>query len=604
MPGMTKLDTSKTEWDLSPLLAGDDDSKINDYRDAISKVTEAFESKWRDRDDYLTDPKVLKEALDDYEAWERFPKLGDENFYFDLRLAQDSNNPKLQAGENKATEFLQGIINRIRFFGLSVSKITLELQPTFLEYKPLAPYRHWLELQFQASSHQLSEAEEKIMMLKSTAAHEKWVQMTERFLSQGERDIIDEDGKTVTATMETMLTKISSRNKKVRDEAVRQFNDFLTDYLQTGEAEMNAILGNKKVNDELRHYDRPDASRHLSDDVESEVVDTLLDAVTDRFDISRRFYVLKAKLLGQKDLGYHERSVPYGSLDKKYTYNEAATMVHEVFESVDGELADIYKSIIEHGQVDAFPHKGKRGGAFCTVSGSNQPVYVMLNFTNELKDVSTIAHEFGHAVNHQLIKKQHALNHGVSLASAEVASNFMQGFILDRLKADADDDLKLALMVDELDGVMSGITRQVAMYRFEQELHAEFRRQGYLSHTEIGRLFQKHMAAYMGEAVRMDPGSENWWLYVGHFRVFFYVYAYASGDLIAQSLRAKVKADPKYIDVIKDKFLSVGLSKSFKEMFADMGIDVTDKGFWQQGLDEIDQLLQDTEALAKKLGKI
>ena len=598
---MTKI---ITEWDLTPLLAGDDDPAIKRYRAQITKATDAFAAKWRPRSDYLTEVAALKEALDDLEAWERQPGLGNEGFYFHLRLVRDSANPSLQAKNSQSTEFLQGIINKLQFFWLNIGTIDPKLHGRFLNAPELAEYRHYLETKFAEAAHQLSEAEEKIMTLKQTVASGKWREMTERFLSQGERTVKNEDGKTITATLETLLSLMSSRTKAVRDGAVIQVNDLLTDYLDMAESEMNALLANKKIDDELRGYPRPDTARHQADDIDTEVVDTLVAAVADRFDISQRFYRLKTKLLGQPKLAYHERNVPYGQAEKAYPYAEAAALVERVYHDVSPEFATIFTRLTESGQVDVFPRKGKRGGAFCTIQGLNHLTYVMLNHTDKLQDVTTIAHEFGHALNHELAKRQNALNYGISLATAEVASTFMEGFVLERLLKDADDELRLALMVDQLNGAVSSIMRQVAMYRFEQELHTAFRATGFTPKEEIGRIYRKHMEAYMGPAVTQDPGSENWWLYVGHFRVMFYVYSYASGELISQALQARVRREPAFVEQIKDTFLSAGSSRSAKTIFADMGIDITDKGFWDSGLREIDQLLTDTEKLAKRLGKI
>jgi oligoendopeptidase F len=604
MADMTSIDTSKTTWDLLPLLAGDDDPAIQRYREAITKATDAFAAKWRPREDYVHEVSALKEALDELEAWERLPGLGNEHFYFGLRLTTDSANPGLQAKESQAVEFLQGIINKLQFFWLNVAKIDPKLHQQFLSAPELADYRHYLEVKFAEAAHRLSEPEEKILTLKATVAHDKWEEMTERFLSQGERKVKDESGKSVTAGLETILSMLSSRDKTVRDGAVGPLNELLLSYLDMAESEMNALLANKKIDDELRGYARADAARHQTDDIDTAVVDALIEAVAGRFDISQRYYELKAKLLGQEKLAYHERNVPYGMVEKSYSFPDAAALVYDVYNQVSPEFGDIFKRFVEAGQVDVFPRKGKRGGAFCTIRGLSHPVYVMLNHTDKLQDVSTIAHEFGHAINHELAKQQNGLNYGISLATAEVASTFMEGFVLERLLQDADDELRLALMLDQLNGNVSSIMRQIAFYRFEQELHAEFRQAGFLSREAIGQLFSKHTAAYMGDAVTQDPGSENWWLYVGHFRVMFYVYSYASGELISTALRAKVKAKPEFIQEVRDKFLTVGAAKSVKAMFADMGIDITDKTFWENGLAEIDQLLTDTEALAKKLGKI
>jgi oligoendopeptidase F len=158
-------------------------------------------------------------------------------------------------------------------------------------------------------------------------------------------------------------------------------------------------------------------------------------------------------------------------------------------------------------------------------------------------------------------------------------------------------------MVSQLDDQIATIFRQIALYRFEQELHRDFRIKGYLSQEEIGKLFLKHMGAYMGPAVELSSGSQNWWVYWMHIRMFFYVYSYASGLLISKALQAKVREDKAFISKVKI-FLSTGVSKSPKDIFSEMGIDITDRAFWYQGLDEIERLLQDTEDLAKKLSKI
>jgi oligoendopeptidase F len=175
--------------------------------------------------------------------------------------------------------------------------------------------------------------------------------------------------------------------------------------------------------------------------------------------------------------------------------------------------------------------------------------------------------------------------------------------VLQEILKEADEELRLALMVNKLNDDVSTIFRQVACYRFEQELHEKFRKKGYLSSEDIGGIFQSHMASYMGDHVEKSRGSQNWWIYWGHIRSFFYVYSYASGLLISKSLQSDVKKDRKFIGNVK-VFLSAGLSDSPKNIFDKLGIDIGDAGFWGKGLDEVDVLLGETIALAKKLKKI
>ena len=157
--------------------------------------------------------------------------------------------------------------------------------------------------------------------------------------------------------------------------------------------------------------------------------------------------------------------------------------------------------------------------------------------------------------------------------------------------------------MEKLNDDVSTIIRQISCYAFEKELHAEFRKNGYLSKEEIGKIFQKHMKNYMGDFVEQSEGSENWWVYWSHIRRFFYVYSYASGLIISKALQKKVRENPEYIEKVK-KFMSQGLSKSPKDIFMEIGIDITKKEFWSGGIKEVGALLDKTEKLAKKLGKI
>jgi oligoendopeptidase F len=394
---------------------------------------------------------------------------------------------------------------------------------------------------------------------------------------------------------------LSNDNKKVRDSAAEAFNDVLRKNIDVAEQEINSIMFNKKIDDEIRKMPRPDYSRHLGDDIESEIVDDLVQAVSEKFDISKRYYKLKAKLLGLKKLKYHERNLNYGKIEKKYSYKESVSLVYNMLMNLDKDFGEIFKRFVEKGQIDVYPKKGKRMGGFCSYR-SRLPVYVCLNYDNKIEDVRVIAHELGHGINFELMKKQKSLNMKLSLATAEAASTFMEDFALKEILKDADDESKLALMMMRLNDNVSSIMRQVACYLFEQELHKSFREKGYLSKEEIGKIFQKHMKEYMGEAVEQSEGSQNWWAYWGQIRQFFYNYSYASGLLISKALQDSVKKQPEFIGKVKE-FLSAGSSESPKNIFKKMGI-LLDKEFWTKGLNEVENLLNETEQLAKKLGKI
>lgn len=593
----------QTSWNLELLFKNE--SEITKTRKLVEEKTNAFVKKWSDRTDYLEKPEILKEALNEYEHWAKnYGAATKEGYYYSLQTSLDQNNPKIKASVNKIQEFATRLENEIQFFTIRIAKIDKKLQKEFLSHKLLATYKHFLEKLFAEADHVLSEPEEKILNTVSPLTYGNWVRMLSGFLSKEEREVIADDGKKAIKGFSEIMNLMQSTKKKIRDSAKDAFNDILEKHKDVAENEINAVLQHKYITDTLRKFERPDQARHMSDDIDSDIVDTLCKAVSSRFDISQKYYALKAKLLGVNTLEFHERNVPYGKITKKYSFENASELILTVFKNLDPEFAMIFKEFQENGQIDVYPKKGKQSGAFAASMTLNTPTYILLNHTNELSDVTTLAHELGHGINNELIRaKQNELNFGTPLSTAEVASTFMEDFVFQELEKQANDELRLSLMVMKLNDDISTIFRQIALYNFEIELHKTFREKGYLSNEEIGDLFQKHMNAYMGKAVDQPEYAKHWWIYWSHIRSFFYVYSYASGLLISKSLQASVKKDPKFIRNVKE-FLSAGMSDSPKNIFANLGIDITKKSFWDQGLDEIEVLLSETMKLAKRLKKI
>jgi oligoendopeptidase F len=601
------LDTKKikTEWDLTPLYKSDTDPKIEKDKKIVEKKVNAFVKKWEKRSDYLKNPKVLKQALDEYEDLNaKYSTHGDFGVYFWLKSELDMTSSNYKAINNQLEDFSTKLENKLQFFSIRVAKVDKKTQKIFLSSKILGDYRHYLQKLFNNSKFLLSEEEEKILNLKSSVSHSDWAKMVEEFISKEEREYLDDKGKKKLGGFEVLLkTSSYGKTKKQRDIAFKQVNDILAKHVASAEHEINALLKNKKIDDELRGLTRPDQARHLADDMDSEVVDAMIKAVTENFKVPKKYYKVKAQLLKKKHLQYNERNLSIGEIKTKFDFNKSSKLVYETFEKVDPEFSEIFRSFLYSGNIDVSPKKGKSGGAYCAKFLKSLPVYVLLNHNNTVNDVTTIAHEMGHAINDELMRVQNSLNFGTTLSTAEVASTFMEDFVIDELKTRLSEEEKFVLLFEGLNDFVSTIYRQVAAYNFETDLHREFREKGYLSHAEIGKIFTKNMRAYMGSAVTYDAGSENWWVYWRHFRRFFYVYTYASGLLISKSLQAKAKQDPKFIEKVKE-FLAAGCSDSPKNLFKKMGVDISDSNFWKEGLKEIEDQLNEAERLAKKLGKI
>lgn len=591
-------------WNLSLLYSSDNDPKILKDRQIADTQNQKFIKKWQKRTDYLTDPKALKQALDEYEKLQKNYGLdGSGYYYYHLRHDQDQLNTDIKAKLNQSEQHNVKLYSQIQFFELNLGTITTKNQKVMLNSPFLKSYYHFLERIFIQSKYQLSQKEEQILNLKSQTSYNNWVTLTSTFLAKVEKQILDAKGKKATKSFQEVLNLIRHKNKKIRDTAAIAFNQILLENVDIAEAEINSVLGHKQVNDELRDTPRPDFLRLIGDDISIEIVDKLIAAVTKYHYIAHRLYQLKAKLLKVPKLAYHERNVEIGKLKSEYSFEQAIDLITKVFTNLDPEFANIFTEFIKNGQVDVFPQKGKRNGAYCTSTRLSEPTYILLNHTNSLNDVLTIAHEFGHGIHNELSRVQNSLNFGVVMSTAEVASTFMEDFVLQEILQTANDEEKFSIMLQKLDSDISTIFRQIACYQFELSLHQAFRQKGYLSKQQIGTLFQKHMAEYMGKHVEQSPGSENWWVYWNHIRYYFYVYSYASGLLISKSLQSSVKHDKQFINKVKD-FLSAGVSDSPENIFKQLGINIKDQSFWEQGLQEIETLLQETERLAKKLKKI
>ncbi len=602
MASMGKLDFSKTKWDLSPLFKDDRDPAIEKELAVIKEESYKFINKWKERDDYLQYPKILKEALHEYENWAKlYGTSGKQGYYFGLRSALEKTNSFIKAKQNKLHDFEVAITNDVQFFELKISKIPQKDQKKFLESPLLKEYKHYLEKLFRMADHLLSEKEERILNLTDKMSFGNWVRMMSEFLSKEEKFVLDEDGERAKKNFSQILSLTSNKDKKVRKKAAQVLEEIFEKHLDVAEYELNTVCENSKVGDLLRNYSRPDEKRHLADDLDSQIVDNLRCALIKSYNIPREYYQLKAKLLKQDRLDYYERNVEYTLVEAKYSFAESAELVYKTLHHLDNRFAEIFKKFLNGGQLDVFPNKGKESGAFCSSGGTTMPSYILLNHNDKLNDVLTLAHEMGHGIHHELINQhENELNLGVFTLIAEVASTFMEDFVLQRILKDTDDENKLTIMIMKLDSDVSTIFRQMAFYSFELDLHTQTREKGYLTKKEIGSLFRKHMEAYMGEAAF---GADNWWIYIPHFRMFFYVYSYAGGLLISKYLQSRVKKDKDYIKTVI-KLFSVGGSKSPQDLFGEFGVDISQEAFWEEAVGEVSGYLQEVTQLARKLGKI
>ncbi len=606
MVSMNKKKKYPVVWDLSSLGSSYCDSLFTQEREQHEKKIKAFARKWQCDQSYLSDMDSLLMALDEYRALsELFDR---EGMYLFLARQVDSLNPRLAAAEKKYTEHEQVLADELRFFPLALSRIDAKMQKKILKNKELFFYWKFLSNLFENVAFNLSEKEERILSLKSGVSRGNWVAMVEEIFSKEKRIILTmgEKGKRVKQekTFNEILSLINAPCSRVRKSAAAALEDIFEQHRFVVEKEFNSFLEDKKINDELRGYTRPDQARIISDDVSFEIVDTLSTTVSEYFSLSAQYYKLKAALLGKDVLSYHERNIPaVKGAHKEVSYDESVELVHRALLGIDPHFAEIHQEMVESGKVDVYPRAGKRGGAFCMYHDKKLPVYIMLNHTNELRDVATLAHEMGHAIHGTLAKREDSFYYGTPTFMAEIASTFCESFAFDLMQEGLTKKQRLSLLMNKLGDDVSTIMRQIAAYNFEREIHALYRERGYLSSDEIGKVFSKHMKSYMGKAVLQNDGAPLWWMYWSHLRSPFYVYSYASGLLLAKGMRALLKSGDCSWEELKE-FFYTGESKSPKEVFVAMGIDLTRPEIWRAGLNEMKDMLKEAKKLAKDLGKI
>jgi len=580
------------KWNLKLLYKSETDPQIQKDIDLSTKNVRSFVKTWKTNKEYTKDPAVLEKALQESEKLSATTGICDKPIYYFMMLNElDQTDANIKARLNQITEIYTKLVNEIQFFDLNISKIPKAKQSKFLNYEGLKPYKHLLEQSFLSSKYILSDKEEKVFNLTSKTSYSNWVNMLTELLSKQKMVVLDDELKEKEITYNEINKYLDSQNKKVRDYAVKEYNQINSQYVEIAEFEINSVLEDKKISDDYRKISRPDLTRHIADDIESEVVDTLVKTVTENFDVTRAYYKRKAELMGVKQLGYYERNVPLPGASMKYEFPEAMKLVQKTFKNLDPKFEEIVDTFLRNGQYDVYPSKGKTGGAFCTSINRNLPTFILLNHKDQLESVLTIAHESGHGIHTELAKKQDALNDGYPTSLAEIASTFFEDFVLTEiLKETTDEKVIQAILDKKIHDDTASIFRQVAFYNFETELHDDFREKGFLTKEYISDLFCKHMKAYLGDAVKEDESMRNGWIYVSHFRRFFYVYSYASGLLISKALQKMVKDDKKNIVYVK-RFMESGSTQSPKELFKGIGIDITKKEFWKNGIEEIKTLL-------------
>lgn len=577
-----------TEWNLNLLYKDLTDPGIEEEMQRAEKETQKFVDTWKENKEYCVDAKTLRTALDQYQGL--IETSGAKGYLYAMyRKILNTHDKEAEALTARLDERFSKLSVLTEFFMLSLGKIPLDIQNTFLTDEVLAPYRYLLSKVFEHAKYDLSEKEERILTLTNDMRHGRWVQATDNIVNA---QSIEWKGKTIPLSEASNL--ISTLPKAERRELHTLLTAVYKQVAPIAESEINAVYTNKKIIDELRGYTTPYEATVKGDDNTLKSIESLIHTVKKYYSIAHRFYAHKAKIIGEP-LTYADRSAKVGNIEKQYTFEEAVVIVRTAFKNIKQEYADIFDRLLNNGQVDVYPRLGKEGGAFCS-SYSTTPTFVLLNHIPEVRSLMTLAHEMGHAIHAERSKVQPLIYRGHSTAVAETASTFFEQVAFDALIQILPPHERAIALHDHIQDSIATIFRQVACFSMEEALHMEIREKGYIPKERMADIHNEHMGAYLGEAVSLTHDDGYMFVNWSHIRRFFYVYTYAYGLLVSKALYAHVKENGSAVEAV-DAFLSAGDSMSPTDIFKKVGLDVESETFWETGLKSFEKEIVMFEAM-------
>jgi len=591
--------TPPVTWNLSDLYQGADDAKIDADLQELEERAGAFAETYRGRIGALN-PAEFGAALAAYEKL-----LRDEQFpgtFAMLLFSGDTRPAEHGALVQKAQERSVAIGRRLLFFELELIAIPDERFAELLTDPTAAGYRHYLEHARAERPHRLTEPEERILLEKSTTGREAFSRLFDEFIGDMTFSLTV-DGETQSLTESELLSKLYHPERGVRAAAAESLTKEFKERGRTFTFITNTLAYDKAVNDRLTHFDHAEAARHLSDEVDTGAVHTMIDACVAHFGTVARYYRLKREILGLDKLYHYDRYAPILQDEATVPWEDARRTVEEAYAKFSPQAGEMIRRFFDERWIDAEARPGKRGGAFCAGIAPDWHPYVLLNFLGKKRDVMTLAHELGHGLHDLLAAEQHFLEYYPSLAAAETASVFGEMLTFNLLLARTEEPkAKLSLLTGKIEDIFATVFRQTAMYRFEQDLHAARREQGELPTEAVNDIWQRNGQAMFGDSVEMGEGHQVWWMYIPHFiHTPFYVYAYAFGQLLVMALYARYQEEgqafvPRYLDILR-----AGGSMRPADIMARAGIDISRREFWEAGLQTIDNMVSEAEAIWREV---
>lgn len=582
------LKSSDILWNLADLYSGSDDPQYEKDIAASKTEARAIRAEFYGKVDTLGADGLLTlvSRLEQLDC-----TLGKLATYTFLDFTTQVDNAEAGAQSQRIRELVSECGKETVFFELEWNGISQEQAKNLIGDPLLAPYSHYLKSMRRYLPHQLSETEEKLLLEFQPVGRRSWTTLFEKIFGQlkfGPRG----------RTEEEVLTDLYNPDRAVRQQAALEMTEGLKSQNHILTHIFNTLAADKMISDRTRKYGSWVGSMNLDNQLEDETVETLIKAVTSRYDLVHRYYHVKKSLLGLDELTDYDRYAPLPSLpSKQIDWPTCRQIVLDSFADFSGTLADTARDFFEKSWIHAPVLPGKRGGAFAHPCVPEVHPYVLVNYTGNLRDVSTVAHELGHGVHQVLAAQKGYYNSDTPLVLAETASVFAELLVFNsQLELIERPEEKRAFICQKLESIFATVFRQTAMNRFEQAMHDGRRTKGELSSEELSTYWLATQREMFGDSVTMTEDYGIWWSYIPHFlHTPGYVYSYAFGELLVLALYSIYQQEgTKFIEKYLT-LLTAGGSESPYDLMKPFGIDLNSPQFWHQGLDVIAQMVSRVE---------
>lgn len=588
----TPSSASGVTWNLSDLFQSHDDPAIAATLDRVATDAATFAATYRTTINVPGGPTAehLLQALQQLETL--YDTLLLPSIYAGLLFSADTSNPDHQNLHQRVEQRYTSIGNTLLFFELEWLQVSDDDAQRLIDTPLLAPYRHHLISMRRYQPHMLSEAEERIINEKDLTGKHAWRRLFTELIASLSFPM-ERDGQIHNLSMDGVLVLMRHADRTIRERAFTSFFGVLQTQTNILTSIYNTLIQDHLTLDRLRGYPDPMAQRNLSNQIDPTVVGTMMEVVEQNYPLAQDYFRLKAQLLQISRLQIYDQYAPIGTTLPRMPYDDARAIVIEAFGAFDQQFADIATMFFERRWIDAEVRPGKRNGAFCNGYPPSHHPYILCNYTDDLRDAMTLAHELGHGIHFWLSRKQTFFNFGATLPLAETASVFGELLVFETLlQRYQNPQDQLSLLCNKIEDIFATIFRQTVLTRFEQAVFAA-RAHNRLTTEQISTAWHTANHRYYGDVIEQTPGYELGWSYIPHFiNTPFYCYSYVFGELLVLALYGTYRSEgksfvPRYIAL-----LEAGGSQTPADLLHHLGVDTADPAFWQRGFAELHRLLQ------------